>query len=42
MLMVTFNVSFQSTENKQQYGTKIYMDRGKGGGGGGGGESFGV
>ena len=33
----TFNISFESTQNKQQYGTKITCTKEGGGGGGGGG-----
>ena len=33
----TFNISFESTQNKQQYGTIITCHTGKWGGGGGGG-----
>ena len=34
MSIETFNISFESTQNKQQYGTKITNTEGKGGGGG--------
>ena len=37
MLLETFSISFDNTQNKQQYGTKITCTEIKGGGGGGGG-----
>ena len=36
MPIETFNISFESTLNKQQYGTKIICTKIRGGGGGGG------
>ena len=34
MPIETFNISVESTQNKQQYGTKITCTGGRGGGGG--------
>ena len=38
----TFNISFESSQNKQQYGTKITCTEVKGGGGRGGGRNWGL
>ena len=35
MPIETFNISFESTQNKQQYGSKITGTEVRGGGGGG-------
>ena len=37
MPIETFNISFEGTQNKQQYGTKITCTKVRVGGGGGGG-----